>query len=274
MLEMLRIPYTGSDPVTLAICLDKARTKEVLAYHKVPTPKMQVMDTPDAKLEGLKFPVIVKPLQEGSSKGIVNDSVVRDNAALKKQLRRVMGLYRQPAIVEEYLPGREFTVALIGNGSKLDVLPIVEIKFDTLPGKANPIYSFEAKWVWDVPEAPLDIFECPAKVPNGLKREIEEVCRRAFDVLNCTDWCRIDVRLDARGRANVLELNPLPGILPKPEDNSCFPKAARAAGMTYSQLINRVLDAACERHGLGGVRKSAGARKARSAVVQNIGFAK
>jgi D-alanine-D-alanine ligase len=114
----------------------------------------------------------------------------------------------------------------------------------------NPIYSYEAKWIWDTTDRPLEIFDCPARIDAALQEMITEVCTRAYRVLDCRDWSRIDLRLDAHGRPHILEVNPLPGILPKPEDNSCFPKAARAAGMTYNQLITTVLDHALARCGL------------------------
>jgi D-alanine-D-alanine ligase len=119
-----------------------------------------------------------------------------------------------------------------------------------LPGSINPIYSYEAKWIWDTVEKPLEIFSCPAKLSASLKKKIQSVCRDAYRVLGVRDWCRIDVRLDESGEPNVLELNPLPGILPNPNANSCFPKAARTAGIPYEGLINRVLEIACQRVGL------------------------
>lgn len=251
ILEMLRIPYLGSDPLTLAVCLDKARAKEILSYHRVPTAPFAVIHSvQEFENVTVGFPAIVKPLHEGSSKGIYNSCVVRSAAELEREVRTVLAAYRQPALVEEFLPGREFTVALLGNGDEVQTLPIVEIKFDALPPGVNPIYSYEAKWVWDSTEDPLDIFECPAALDPALKNEIETICKDAYRVLNCRDWSRIDVRLDGSGKPHILEINPLPGILPKPEDNSCFPKAARAAGMNYSQLINQVLDIAMRRSGL------------------------
>lgn len=252
ILEMLNIPYTGSDPLTLAICLDKARTKEILSYHKIPTAKFFVVENLD-EFDGsfdLEFPLIVKPLHEGSSKGIFNSSVVDNKRELLLEVERILTTYNEPALVEEFLPGREFTVAILGNGKDTRVLPIIEIKFDSLPIEAKPIYSFEAKWVWDTPEKPLDIFKCPAEIDNKLKEVIEKVALSTFKVLRCRDWCRIDIRLDKNGIPNVLEVNPLPGILPNPEDNSCFPKAARAAGLTYNQMINEVLNAALKRYGM------------------------
>jgi D-alanine-D-alanine ligase len=248
MLEMLNIPYTGSDPLTLALCLDKSRAKEIMTFHNIPTPAFQViLHKEEIDSLHVSFPVIIKPLHEGSSKGIFNNSVVHDLNELKKEAAGILKKYNEPVLIEEYLSGREFTVALLGNGKNLTVLPIVEIKFDTLPPGVTPIYSYEAKWIWDRAEEPLEIFSCPANITDFLREEIERICRQAFTVLRCRDWCRIDVRLDGGGRPHIIELNPLPGILPNPEDNSCFPKAARAAGMSYNRLIQTVLLLAAER---------------------------
>lgn len=247
MLEMLGLPYTGSNPTTLNITLHKARAKEVLAYHGVPVPGHVILASPPRKAPEFGFPAVVKPLHEGSSKGLRDSGLVRGMPALRREIRRIVSDYDQPALVEPFLPGREFTVALLGNPPDLQILPPVEIRFDTLPEGANPVYSYEAKWIWDVPDKPLEIFECPARVSPSLRRRIEKVCRRAFEVLECRDWSRIDVRLDADGEPNVLEVNPLPGILPNPEENSCFPKAARAVGLTYADVIHRVVEAACRR---------------------------
>jgi D-alanine-D-alanine ligase len=251
MLDMLRIPYLGSDPLTLSVCLDKARTKEILSYHRIPNAPFSLVRTMDEFEDTrVRFPAIVKPLHEGSSKGIYNSCVVRDAEELEREVRTVLSTYHQPALVEEFLPGREFTVAVLGNDDTLRVLPVVEIRFDALPAGMNPIYSYEAKWIWDTTDRPLEIFDCPARIDAPLHDEMVDVCTRAYRVLGCRDWSRIDLRLDSRGRPHILEVNPLPGILPKPEDNSCFPKAARAAGMTYNQLITTVLDLALVRCGL------------------------
>lgn len=251
MLEMLDIPYTGSDPLTLALCLDKSRAKEVLSYYSVPNSAFVVVSSL-SELQSLNIPVpaMVKPLFEGSSKGIFDSSLVHSEQELTEQVRKVLEEYGQPALVEEFLPGREFTVAMLGNGEELRVLPIVEIKFDSLPNGVNPIYSYEAKWIWDQSSDPLEIFECPAAVDDRLKTAIESVCRKTYNVLRCRDWSRIDVRLDKNGSPNIIEINPLPGILPKIEDNSCYPKAARMAGMDYQTMLNSVLDAGLKRYHL------------------------
>lgn len=249
MLEMLNIPYTGSDPLTLAVCLDKSRAKEILAYNNVPTAKFVVVDSfEELRADSIALPAMVKPLFEGSSKGIFDASLVHTKDELVKQVQHVIKEYQQSALVEEFLPGREFTVAMLGNGDNVQVLPIVEIKFDSLPENVNPIYSYEAKWFWDQPSNPLDIFECPAKISNELRLEIEQICKKTYKVLHCRDWSRIDVRLDKNGKPNIIEINPLPGILPNPEDNSCFPKAARAAGLDYKKMLNSVLNFAIKRY--------------------------
>jgi D-alanine-D-alanine ligase len=251
--EFFGIPYSGSDPFTLSLCLDKARAKETLAFHGIPTPKFAVVNKPEelrAASEKLRFPLFVKPLHEGSSKGITDSNLCRDAGHLLEQTEFLLENYNQPVLVEEYLPGKEFTCAVLGNGDEATVLPIVGMNFETLPEGAAPIYSFDAKFVWDRPENPLDIFQCPARITARLRKSIERVTLDAFRVLGCRDWARIDVRLDGAGVPNVLEVNPLPGILPDPADNSCLPKAARAAGISYDELIQGCLKYAAERQGV------------------------
>ncbi|MFL5572143.1 MAG: D-alanine--D-alanine ligase [Gemmatimonadaceae bacterium] len=251
--EFYGIPYTGSDPFTLTLCLDKAKTKETLSFHGIATPRFAVvrtLDEIDARTAALEFPLFVKPLHEGSSKGITDSNLCSDRDQLARQTKFILENYRQPALVEEYLPGQEFTCAVLGNGDEAVVLPIVGMNFESLPTGALPIYSYDAKFVWDRPENPLDIFQCPARITSELQASIERVTLDAFRVLGCRDWARIDVRLDAAGNPNVLEVNPLPGILPDPADNSCLPKAARAAGIGYDELIQSCLKYAAARQGV------------------------
>ena len=251
ILDMLQIPYSGSDPLTLATCLDKARTKEILSYYKIPNAKFVLVDNLEtAKRINLNFPLIVKPISEGSSKGIFSSSFVKDKKELIKEVERILIEYNQSALVEEFLPGREFTVAIIGNGNEAEVLPIVEISYNDFPKDFIPIYSYEAKWILDTKENPLDVFSCPAKIDSTLEKKISETVLRTYNVLRCKDWSRIDVRLDANNEPNIIEVNPLPGILPNPEENSCFPKAARTKGLNYDEMINKVLYVAAKRHNL------------------------
>ncbi len=254
LLDMMRLRYTASDPATLCLTLDKARTKEILSYYQIPTPLFRVIHTMREEemllKESLQFPLIVKPLYEGSSKGIFERSVVSSPEELSRQLREVIEHYQQPALVEQFLSGREFTVALIGNGEAVEVLPIIELLFDHLPKASRKIYSYEAKWLWDDPDNPVEVFKCPAPISNELADEITRLCKHAFWALRCRDWARIDVRLDEHGKPFIIEINPLPGILPNPDEHSCFPLAARMAGMDFNALINRVLDEALKRYNL------------------------
>ncbi len=237
MLEMLGIPYTGSGPMTLAVALDKAWTHRFLSANGVPSPFFQVFTKPDEEIDKrLELPAVVKPLAEGSSKGIRSNSLVKDETSLREQLSWAIKTYNQPAIVEKFLPGREFTIGLIGNDPPT-VLPVVELLLNKLPEGANPLYSYEAKWIWDVPEKPLDIFNCPADLSPQLKREINQIAVKTFKALSCRDICRIDMRLDGNGEPYVLEVNPLPGLIPNPDAHSCLPEAAMAAHYTYDQLI-------------------------------------
>jgi D-alanine-D-alanine ligase len=250
--EFYGIPYTGSDPLTLGLALDKRRTKEVLAAAGVAVPAGVTVTTPDERQNALHVPVpvMVKPLFEGSSKGIPESALCDSPDAVLARVDRVLEEYRQPALVEAFLPGREFTCAVLGTGAAARALPLVEIRFDALPAGARPIYGYEAKWVWDRPERPLQIFQCPAHLEPTLERDLTETALAAHRALGCRDWSRVDLRLDAEGVPRVIELNPLPGVLPDPEQNSCFPKAARAAGMDYGAMIRAVLESGLERHGL------------------------
>ncbi len=265
--EFFGVPYSGSDPFTLSLCLDKARTKECLAWHGIPTAPFAVVRSRSSSelhaiLRGaaavssaalarpLTFPLFVKPVHEGSSKGITERNFCRNAGELEEQVLSLLEKYEQPVLVEEYLPGAEFTCAVLGNGDAATVLPIVGMRYGALPAGAIPVYGYEAKWLWDRPENPLEIFECPARMDDALRTTIERTVLATYRALGCRDWSRVDVRLDAAGIPNVVEVNPLPGILPDPADNSCLPKAARAAGMSYDELIQACARHAAERQGV------------------------
>jgi D-alanine-D-alanine ligase len=250
ILEMLNIPYTASDPITIGNCHDKSRCKEILSYYGIPTPNFFITDTQVNGFPKLKFPAFVKPVHEGSSKGIYNSSVVNSKDELNNEITRIKENYKQHSIIEDYLEGQEFTVALLGNGENLRVLPIVGINLDCLPEGFPKIYSYEVKWFFDTRENKLDIFSCPAKISVKLQKQIENICKQAFYALRLRDWARMDVRCDSNGNPHIIEINPLPGILPNPDDNSCFPKAAREIGLDYDALIQTVLNLAIERYNL------------------------
>ncbi|MGH2574905.1 MAG: D-alanine--D-alanine ligase family protein [Ignavibacteria bacterium] len=250
ILEVLNIPYTASDPITIGICHDKSRCKEILSYYNISTPKFFKTDTFVNGFPDVKFPSFVKPLHEGSSKGIYKSSLVNSRDELNSEIQRIKSDYNQPALIEDYLEGREFTAALLGNGDETQVLPIVEINLDCVPEGFNKIYSYEVKWFFDTRENKLDIFTCPAKINPKLQNKIEEICLKAYKVLRIRDWARFDVRCDGSENPYIIEINPLPGILPNPDDNSCFPKAAREIGLDYDNLIDTVLNLAKERYNI------------------------
>ena len=246
--EYLNVPYTASDPLALSLSLHKARAKEILAYHEVPTARFALVnELVDLARVRLPYPLFVKPVAEGSGKGIFANNLCHTRAQLRDRVSFLMETYKQPVLVETYLPGPEFTVAILGNGTDAYCLPIVGFDFSTLPPGATPVYGYEAKWIWDTAEHQLDIFECPARIPEKTYRHIELVALDAYQVLGCRDWCRVDVRLDEAGVPNLVDLNPLPGIIPDPRMNSCFPKAARAAGFSYEELIQEVVRLAWKR---------------------------
>src|SRR5689334_21530001 len=177
--EFYGVPYSGSDPFTLALCLDKARTKEILRANDVPTADWFVVASASelsaVDLGTRRFPLFAKPIHEGSSKGITERNFVANAAELAALVPELLERYQQPVIVEAFLPGAEFTCGVLGNGAGARVLPIVGMNFAALPDGALPIYGYEAKWIWDTPSDPLDIFECPARIDPRLQAAIEDV---------------------------------------------------------------------------------------------------
>lgn len=244
MLEMLGIPFTGSGSTTLAIALDKARTKEILSYYKIPTPKFRVLrdvkDTSEIS-NMLEYPMFLKPLCEGSSIGISGRSLVFSEKDLKEEFKNLIDRYKQPVLAEKYLDGREFTVALIGN--KPEVLPLIELDFSLLPDNIPKFDCYEVKWYLDDEK-----IKCPAIIDKNLEKKIKKIAVKTFKVLDCKDLCRIDIRLDDNGSPNVLDVNPLPGLAPDPKENSRFPRACYVAGMEYRDIIGRILFSAIERY--------------------------
>ncbi len=250
ILEMLGIPYTGSGVLTQALTLSKSRTKEILGYYRIPTPKYQVFRRSQERLASqMKFPLIVKPDAQGSSAGITNDSVVYSSKTLKRQVHRTLHEFGEPVLVEEYLTGREFTVGLIGNNPPF-ILPIIEVNFNHLPPDFAKIDSYESKWMYDQPGNGVNPLICPANITQTLRKSMERLALKTFKALNCVDLCRIDIRLDRHGNPNILEVNALPGLNPNPEFHSRFPYASNVAGISYNDMILFILYAALRRYNL------------------------
>ena len=231
--ELLGIPYTGSDSATLAIALDKALAKKVLLQHDILTPKFQLMESPRERLDSeMKFPLIVKPNAEGSSKGVNATNVVDTEEELRAAVKSIVERYRQPALVEEYIAGREFTVGLLGD-KRPRVLPPMEICFKA-KDESRPVYDYTVKQEWEKHV----YYECPAKLTEAEQKAMEKIARATFWALDCRDVARVDVRMDDQGRIYVLEVNPLPGLTP---DYSDLVLIAKASGMEYDQLIAEIM---------------------------------
>ncbi len=229
--ELLGIPYSGSDATTLSICLDKGLTKQILRAARIDTAEWQLIATGREKFKPFRYPVIVKPNAEGTSKGITSASVVTDEPAARAAARALIERYGQPALVEEYITGREFTVGLLGE-RRPKVLPPMEVCFVT-PG-VHPVYGFEEKQS----DTPRVRFECPANTTPAEQRRIEKVVRDTFAALDCRDVARIDLRMAADGKVYVIEVNPLPGLTP---DFSDLCMIAKVSGMDYRMLIGEIL---------------------------------
>ena len=233
ILELLDIPYTGSDPSCLCMTLDKGLAKRIVAHAGVPTPKWILMSTGRERLpKDFHFPMMVKPLAEGSSKGVGRTSVVETEIALRTVVGEMARRYGQPALVEEFVGGREFTVGLLGEKVP-KVLPIMEVVF-TKAGVANPIYGFEQKMAEQT-----DVrFECPAQLDPALQKTIASQAKAAFTALGCRDVARIDFRMDSHGRVHFIECNPLPGLTPNFSDLAMI---GLAAGLEYQDLVRDIM---------------------------------
>lgn len=257
LLEMMRLPFTGAGVRALAVTLDKPTTKHVLVSHGLPTPAFQVLHDPEEPLrDGLAFPLVVKPAHEGSGMGVTDDSLVRDEPALRRAVARLARDYAQPALVERFVPGREITVGLVGNvrGEPLAdgpwaalparggvrILPLYEVR---LPGA---LYTEEVKnhWVGDWTNGVH--YACPAPVDEDLRRKIEDLAVATFRATGCRDVARVDLRIDERGEPTVLEINALPGLAPGWSDLTL---EAAAAGVDYDALVLGITRAALARGG-------------------------
>lgn len=243
--ELLGFPYTGASAFTLGTCLNKVRTKEILSYHKLPTPRFalykSIAEVNFDDLE-LNFPLIVKPSQEDASVGIENASVVENIASLRKRIRHILQNYDQPALVEEYIEGRELNIAIIGNKRPI-ILPISEIDFTGLPDNYPRIVTYNAKWVEGTEEYVGTNGVCPADLPTDVERKAKEIALKAYRVMNLRDYGRIDMRLDKKNQLYVLEVNPNPDI----SDSAGFARSARAYGFSPEEAISRIVDYALER---------------------------
>ncbi len=264
ILETLRIPYTGSGVLTLALALDKPMTKRVLAYHKLSTPAFQTFERVTEPLDSdMRFPLFVKPSREGTGMGVTAESIVYDETQLRLQLRRQFDTYDQPILVERFVEGREVTIGVVGNlispvawrlpedldapriSRGLHFFPPLEVDMSRYPKEEAGIYTSRIK----TELAHQFHYLCPAPLPAELVEELNWLTAATFRITGCFDVGRVDFRLDAHNndKPYILEINPLPGLNPGYSD---LPLEAQADGWTFEQLVNRILDEAVERYGL------------------------
>ncbi len=249
ILDYLDIPYTGSSTFSLALALNKALTKKILKAENIPTPNFQLFSTGNEELKpDLKFPLIVKPNREGSAKGINISNVVDNEEALFKKVKETIRAYKQEALAEEFIEGKELTVGILEN-KRTTILPILEIDFSTCKESGEYFYSWRMKEYQGNKELGLvPKFHCPARLDRQTEVKIKETALRTHHALGCFDISRTDIRLSCDNIPYVLEINPLPGLDPR---ESNFSLMAYAAGIEYEDLIEAILiNASRRRKGL------------------------
>ena len=231
LLEAYGVPYTFSDPLVCALTLHKGMAKQVARGHGVPTPDFALVATlAEAAAVTLPFPLFVKPVAEGTSKGVSAKSLVTSRAALLEVCAELLAEYREPVLVEEFLSGREFTVGILGTGSGARALATLEVVLKA--GADAAVYSYRNKAQW------RELVEYKLLEAGALRRDVEEVALATWKCLGCRDAGRVDVRLDAAGNPQMLEVNPLAGLTPEHSD---LPIMAALEGMDFETLIGEIL---------------------------------
>lgn len=271
LLEMLRLPYTGSKVLTLALALDKPMTKRILLYHGLPTPEFQVFERADEPVDEdllneageLRFPLFVKPSREGTSMGVSTESVVYTIAQLREQVAKQIQLYNQPILCEHFIQGREVTIGMVGNVQPttsrrisehrglnqppdgLTFLPPLEIDLEPYAASEGGLYTNRMKT--ELADEPY--YLCPADIEPDMLHTLNMLAANVFTVTDCKDVARVDFRLDRlnNNKPYILEINPLPGLNPGYSD-LCV--QGRAAGWSYEKLINRIVKVAALRQGI------------------------
>ncbi len=247
LLDILQIPYTGSSPFTLSLCIDKIRVKKLLAFHNIPTPKWDyAYDLDDEIDESLEYPLIVKPANTDNSIGITNESVVTNQEELKKQLKKVIVDIGRPALVEEYIDGDEYDVSIIGSDdSSLRVLPLSRSIFKNMEKGQWHIYTHELKFGGKNPRDFGIVVQRPAKnISKRLEKLLSEISLDTYNILDCHDYGRVEVKVDASGNPYVIELNPNPSIAP----SDCIPQVAKLVGMDYGDFLEEIIQMAIRRY--------------------------
>ncbi|MEK9144863.1 MAG: ATP-grasp domain-containing protein [Elusimicrobiota bacterium] len=237
ILDCLGVPYTGSNPLTLALCIDKIKVKKMLEHYSLPTPRFDyAFDKDDPIRDDLRYPLIVKPANTDNSIGISNKSVVTSLRELKDQVAEILEKHRRPALIEEFIEGDEVDVSILGNEERVKVLPLSRSVFDGLPPGVWHIYPFQAKWSEDSVYKNIRT-ERPALYSQKLTALISEICLDAFNIFDCHDYARVEVRVDKAGNPYILEINPNPSI----NMGDCVPACGQMTGLNYEDFIEEIL---------------------------------
>jgi len=244
--DTLQIPYTGSNPFTLGLCIDKIRVKKLLSYHKIPTPEWDYVYSLDDDIrEDLKYPLIVKPANTDNSIGITNDSVVKNKEELYRQLEKVLKEIGRPALIEEYIDGDEYDVPIIGSEEDdLRILPLARSIFDELPANLWHIYPFEAKYTDGGEYKKIVVQRPPKNINKKLEALLGEIALDTYNILDCHDYGRIEIRVDKNNNPYVLELNPNPSL----DAEGTFSASAEVIGMDYGDFLEEIIRLAIKRY--------------------------
>lgn len=238
LFDILQIPYSGSNPYTLSLCIDKIQIKKLLTFHGIPTPRWDyAYNMEDQLTTDLKYPLIVKPSNSDNSFGITNDSVVTNQKELRRQLSEVIETFQRPALIEEYIEGDEYDVCLLGNDEEVEVLPLIRSVFDKMPKGYWHIYSSNLKSGKDEKAASMIRVEKPAKISKKLDNLLSEIALDVYNIVGCSDYGKVEIRVDKNGNPYVLELNPNPPL----EPDAFLPMAAKLAGYSYEALIEEII---------------------------------
>ena len=235
--ELLGIPYTGAPSMALANCQNKTLAKRLLKSGGIRIPQFFIVSTKSARYShNLNYPLLVKPAFEDASVGIENESIVYNSKKLRERIEYVLEHFQQPALVEEFIQGRELNLAVMGD-KRLRVLPISEIDFTAMPDHLHNIVSYQAKWDPHHESYHKTIPICPAPLPKKIEKKAKEIALKAFKVMGCRDYARVDIRLAKDKKLYVLEVNPNPDIT----EGAGFMRSAEYSGMTYAQALKRIV---------------------------------
>jgi D-alanine-D-alanine ligase len=243
--ELKGITYTGNSALTLGLAQNKAMAKKLFQAGNILTPEFEVYERIPKKTS-LSYPLIVKPSREDASLGITQDSIVHDLPQLQKVVSEILNKYSQPALVEQFIDGREFNISILGN-NPIHILPISEIDFSNLDDNFYPITTYEAKWMPEHPLYKKTPPRCPAEISATLKRRLEDIALSVYRMLRGRDYGRVDVRMDANEEIYVLEYNPNPDISP----DAGFIRSLKAGGYEYEDFVSIVLKEAAKRKANG-----------------------